>query len=133
MTEFEKLKNSIDPHKRTDKQFFLDLLDYDLQREYENLHIHCVMRMLKALYINKLKAKISAAKEERHTLNSSPEHSAENYRRVLELNAEIASLTAKMQSYKPFFDEPYFPSMDLEDPQEGYNSYYIGKRGHEGL
>ena len=133
MTEFEKLKNSIDPHKRTDKQFFLDLLDYDLQREYENLHIHCVMRMLKALYINKLKAKISAAKEERHTLNSSPEHSAENYRRVLELNAEIASLTAKMQSYKPFFDEPYFARMDLEDPQEGYNSYYIGKRGDEGL
>ena len=133
MTEFEKLKNLIEPHKQPDKQFFLDLLIPEKQKEYEDTHIAVVMRMLKAIYLSKLKVKLAEAKRERHALNSSSEHAAENYRRVLELNAYIGSLNAKMQSYKPFFDEPYFARMDLEDAKEGYNSYYIGKKGDEGL
>lgn len=133
MTDFEKLKNLIDPHKITDKAFFLDLLDADKQKEYEDAHIEGVMVMLKALYINKLKNKLTAAKEEKNSLNNSPDHNADSYRRVLELNAEINLLNDKIQSYKPFFDEPYFARMDLEDRSEGYNSYYIGKRGDEGL
>ena len=133
MTEFEKLKNSIDPHKTPDRQFYLDLLDAEKQKEYEDSHVAAVMLMLKALYINRLKAKISSAKSERHSRNSSPEHDAESYRRVLELNAEISALNEKLNSYKPFFDEPYFARMDLEDGVEGYNSYYIGKRGDTGL
>ncbi len=133
MTEFEKLKNSIDPHKVPDKQYFLDLLDGDKQRVYEDERIAAVMVMLKVLHLKKLLTKIQTAKTERHALNSDPEHNAEKYRKVLELNAQINSLKAKLQSFKPFFDEPYFARMDLEDTQDGYNSYYIGKRGDEGL
>lgn len=133
MTHLDKLKNLIDPHKKTDKSFFLGLLDADSQRAYEDERIDAVMVMLKALYINRLKNKIAAAKEERRRLNSAEGHDAGNYRQVLNLNAEINSLKAKMNSYKPFFDEPYFARMDLQDDKEGYNSYYIGKRGDEGL
>ena len=133
MTDFENLKNSINPNKQPDKQYFLGLLDGEAQREYEDGHIRNVMLMLKALYLRKLKQKIEQAESERDALNSAEGHRAENYRRVLELNACINALNAKIQSYKPFFDEPYFARMDLVDPAEGYNSYYIGKRGDEGL
>lgn len=133
MTDFENLKNSINPNKQPDKQYFLGLLDGEAQREYEDGHIRNVMLMLKALYLRKLKQKIEQAESERDALNSAEGHRAENYRRVLELNAHINALNAKIQSYKPFFDEPYFARMDLVDPVEGYNSYYIGKRGDEGL
>ncbi len=133
MTDFENLKNSINPNKQPDKQYFLGLLDGEAQREYEDGHIRNVMLMLKALYLRKLKQKIEQAESERDALNSAEGHRAENYRRVLELNAHINALNAKIQSYKPFFDEPYFARMDLVDPAEGYNSYYIGKRGDEGL
>lgn len=133
MKDFEQLKNSIDPHKNADKRFFLSLLDQSEQTEYENAHLSDVMLMLKVRYINAIRAKIAKAKAERHALNSAEEHNAENYRRVLELNAEISALNTKLNSYKPFFDEPYFARMDLVDQKEGYNSYYIGKRGDEGL
>lgn len=133
MTDLKKLKNLIDSHKTADKAFFLDLLDFEKQKLYEAEHLKAVMLMLKALRLNRLKAAIATAKSERHTLNSDPSHNAENYRRVLELNAKISALNEKINSYKPFFDEPYFARMDLEDEKEGYNSYYIGKRGDEGL
>ena len=132
MTEIEKILNLISPHKQIDKSFLMQLLDADRQRAYEDERIRAVMLALKALYINKLKKRISDCKSERDAINSS-EHTAENLRRVLELNAEISHLEGKMQTFKPFFDEPYFARMDLVDNIEGYNSYYIGKRGDERL
>ena len=51
MTDFENLKNSINPNKQPDKQYFLGLLDGEAQREYEDGHIRNVMLMLKALYL----------------------------------------------------------------------------------
>ncbi|MDE7439958.1 MAG: UvrD-helicase domain-containing protein [Clostridia bacterium] len=132
MSEIEKILNLISPKKQADEAFFKDLLDGEKQRAYEDGRIRAVMLALKALHINKLKNKISDAKRERDELNSS-EHNAENYKRVIELNAEINRLNSKVQSFKPFFDEPYFARMDLIDNIEGYNSYYIGKRGDEGL
>ncbi len=133
MTDLKSLKNSIDPHKEPTKQFFLDLLDADKQAEYEQTHVSAVMQMLKALYIGRLKAKIFAARAEKEQLVAEGDYTAEKYKRVLEINAEISRLKAKTAEYKPFFDEPYFARMDLTDEQEGYNSYYIGKRGDEGL
>ncbi len=133
MTDLKSLKNSIDPHKEPTKQFFLDLLDADKQTEYEQAHVSAVMQMLKALYIGRLKAKIFAARAEKEQLIAEGDYTAEKYKRVLEINAEISRLKAKTAEYKPFFDEPYFARMDLTDEQEGYNSYYIGKRGDEGL
>ena len=133
MKNIEELKNLIDPHKEPDKEFFLELLDGDAQRDFEEKHLKAVMAMLKALYLNALKNKIDALKSERSELTMSPDYDAEKFRRVLEINAKICSLTQKRNSYKPFFEEPYFGRMDLTDPKEGYNSYYIGKHGDEGL
>lgn len=42
---------------------------------------------------------------------------------------EIDEHKKAIDSYRCFFDEPYFARMDLTDPLEGYNSYYIGKKG----
>ncbi|MBD5632602.1 MAG: AAA family ATPase [Clostridia bacterium] len=133
MADFKSLKNSIDPHKEPDKQFFLDLLDGEKQWNYECEHINAVMLMLKALYIARLKAKVDAARAEKEQIKKDGEYTAEKYRRVLELNAEISAVKNKMNEYKPFFSEPYFARMDVTDPKEGYNSYYIGKRGDDGL
>ncbi len=133
MTDFNELKSLINPHKEPTKQFFLDLLDGDKQVSSENEHIQAVMLCLKALYINRLKLKIAAAEEERKNLPRESDYTAEKYQRVLELGAQIKAARAKMQEYKPFFDEPYFARMDLTDDKDGYNSYYIGKHGDEGL
>ncbi len=133
MTEIQKLLNSISPHKEPDRQFYLSLLDGEKQLAEEQEHLKSVMLVLKALYINKLKRAIQSAEAERDAINSGPAHTAEDYRRVLQLDSDISALGAKLLTYKPFFDEPYFARMDLEDDKEGYNSYYIGKRGDERL
>lgn len=133
MTDIKELKNLINPHKTADKQFYLDLLDSEKQVQWEDMHISAVLRMLKIAYLSKLSRRIKEAEEEKKTLTSSPDYNAEKYRRVLQLNADIAECKAKRQSYKCFFDEPYFARMDLVDDKDGYNSYYIGKRGDEYL
>lgn len=133
MADIEKLKNLINPKKNADKQFYLDLLDGEKQKEWEDAHISAVLSMLKFLHINKLTRQIREAEEERKALQSSPDYDAEKYRRVLELTAQINAAKQKRLSYKCFFDEPYFARMDLVDSQDGYNSYYIGKKGEEGL
>ena len=133
MADLNKIKKIIDPHKEPDKQFFLDLLDGDRQTAYEEEHIAAVMSMLRYIYINGLKRTIASLKEQIAGLTSDPDYNAESYRKVLQLRAEVAAARAKIESYKPFFDEPYFARMDVVDDKEGYNSYYIGKRGDEGL
>jgi len=133
MTDVEKLKNLINPRKNADKQFYLDLLDETKQVQWEDEHISAVLKMLKIAYLSKLSRKIAQAEEEKKEITASSDYNAEKYRRVLELNAEIAECKAKRESYKCFFDEPYFARMDLVDDKDGYNSYYIGKRGDEYL
>ncbi len=133
MTDFQALKNLINPKKEPTKDYFLDLLDAEKQFAYETEHVRAVMTMLRALYLARLKNKLCAAREEKESLTKREDYNAEHYRRVLELNAEISALKAKMLEYKPFFDEPYFARMDLTDDKEGYNSYYIGKHGNEKL
>ena len=133
MSKLEIYKNLISPKKTPDKQFFLDLCDEEKGLADENARVRAVLDTLKALYIRKIQLKINAAKAERDELLSSREYDAAKYRRVTELGAEINRLEKKRDEYKPFFAEPYFARMDLEDGVEGYNSYYIGKRGDEGL
>ncbi len=131
MTDIEELKNLINPHKIADKQFYLDLLDGEKQIQWEDEHISAVLRMLKIAYLSKLSRKIKEAEEEKKTLTTSSDYNAEKYRRVLQLNSEIAECRQKQSGFKCFFDEPYFARMDLVDDKDGYNSYYIGKRGDE--
>lgn len=125
---YEALHTIINSRKEPDKQFYLDLLDEDVQRAAEEEHIRAVMILLKVCYINKLKEKITAAQKEAEELRGS-EFSAENYREVIGLNAQIKQWRAEIESYKGFFTEPYFARMDVVDDKEGYNSYYIGKKG----
>ena len=125
---YEALHTIINSRKEPDKQFYLDLLDEDVQRAAEEEHIRAVMILLKVCYINKLKDKIAAAQKEAEELRGS-EFSAENYREVIGLNAQIKQWRAEIESYKGFFTEPYFARMDVVDDKEGYNSYYIGKKG----
>ncbi len=132
MTELEKILKFISPHRQPDEAFFRELLDFGRQRTYEDERIRAVMLALKALHINKLKSKITDAKRRREQLNSG-EHTAESFKQVTALDAEIKNLNAKLFLYKPLFDEPYFARMDLVDDKEGYNSYYIGKRGDQTL
>ncbi len=131
--DVQRIQALIEPHKQADKQFYLDLLDGDKQRAYENEHVCAVLAMLKYVYINKLKAQIAQAEGEKQSLTQGEDYRAEQYRRVLGLNAVIATLKEKVNGYKCFFEEPYFARMDVVDEKEGYNSYYIGKRGDERL
>lgn len=133
MTEFEELINLISPKRNTEKQYFLDLLDGEKQFAYEEERIAAVMKLLRAFRLSKLKSKLDGLKAERQEFTQSEDYNAEKYRRVLEINAEISQIKAKMQEFKPFFEEPYFARMDLTDDKEGYNSYYIGKHGDEKL
>ena len=125
---FSDLLKLIDPKKAGDKEWFLSLLDDEKQKEYEDERIRAVMQMLRILRIRPIKNKIKAAEAEIARLESG-ERSAEDYRAVKNLLAEIQGFKEKMNAFKPFFDEPYFARMDLVDQIEGYNSYYIGKKG----
>ena len=133
MKNIEEAKNLIDSHIETTRGFFLDMLDEDKQREYEERRLFALKVMLKALYLNKLRLRIRALSDERDEINGGEEHVAEGLCRVLKLDNEIMRLKKKIDSYKPIFAEPYFARMDVYDEREGYNSYYVGRRGDVGL
>ena len=133
MADLNDIKKLLSPAKQPDKAFYLNLLDDEEQRAYEERHLDAVLKMLKLIYVKKLLDSIKAASAERDALMRAPDYDAEKYRRVLELNAGIAADRQKVESFKCFFVEPYFARMDLVDEKDGYNSYYIGKKGDEGL
>lgn len=131
MTEKE-MREFIKSRKYPDKQFYLDLLDEEKQRKYEDLRVRVVMSLLKSCYINRLKLKIKEAQEQAEEMRSG-EFTAENYRAIIGLNAQIRGWREEIEGFKGFFVEPYFARMDLYDDKEGYNSYYIGKKGDVNL
>lgn len=126
-------KEKLSPHKNAEKEWFLSLLDDEKQRAYEEEHISLVMRLLRAVYIRSLQDKIKNLEEEKKKTLSSSAFSAHDYVDVVLFDKQIAMLNKKIDTYKCFFEEPYFARMDLVDDKEGYNSYYIGKRGDEKL
>ncbi len=126
---YEQLMARIDPKKSSDHDWFLSLLDDDIQREYEDKHLEAVMQMLRIVRIRPHKNAIKAANAEIERLEKEEGDAAEAYVKIKHLQAEIEKEKEKMESYHPFFNEPYFARMDLIDNVEGYNSYYIGKKG----
>ena len=126
---YEKLQMLINPQKSGDHDWFLSLLDDDAQRAYEDEHMEAVMQMLRIARIRPHKNAIREAKAEIARLEKEERDNAETYRTIKGLLAEIEQEHAKVETYHPFFDEPYFARMDLIDNKEGYNSYYIGKKG----
>ena len=130
---FDVLKEKLNPKKEADKAWFLSLLDEEEQTAYEDGHVRLVLAMLKVLHISRYQKKITECKEELTALRQKADYSAEDYRAILNKNAEIQELRKRMNGYKCFFSEPYFARMDVVDDKEGYNSYYIGKKGDVNL
>ena len=126
---YQNLIDVLDPKKNADHDWFLALLDGEKQKDYENNHIDAVMQMLRISRIREHKKAIDAAKAEIVRIGKEEENNGENYRKVSMLLKEIESRKEKIDSFRCFFDEPYFARMDLVDQIEGYNSYYIGKKG----
>lgn len=125
----ENTLSLLDPHKQADRAWFLSLLSDEEQRTYEETHIGATMRALRYFRIRPHQRRITDAETEMAELQKGRNPSAEDYRRIKELSAYIEKENAKIDEYRPFFDEPYFARMDLIDEKEGYNSYYIGKKG----
>ena len=126
---YEKLIAVIDPKKSGNHEWFLSLLDDEKQKAYEDEHMEAVMQMLRIVRIRPHKNAIKRAKAEIERLEKEENGSAEAYVKIKNLLAEIEAEKAKVEEFHPFFDEPYFARMDLIDNKEGYNSYYIGKKG----
>jgi len=127
------LKNRLDPHKNADKEWFLSLLDGERQLAYEGEHLQNVLAALKAFYVSRYLEAIAGLEEEARQIKAKENYSAEDYRQLIEINARIVEQKRRLNGYKCFFSEPYFARMDVVDDSEGYNSYYIGRKGDVNL
>lgn len=125
---YENLISVLETKKAGDHAWFLSLLDDEAQKTYEEEHIEAVMQMLRIAHIRPHKNKIKEARETIQSLEKEG-NTAENYVKIRNLMAEIEKEEEKINAFRPFFGEPYFARMDLIDNVEGYNSYYIGKKG----
>lgn len=77
---YKQLKEALNPHKEDDKNWFLSLLDEEIQKNYEEDHIKNVMLMLRAAYINPLKLKIKEYKQERENIKNGDGYDASGIR-----------------------------------------------------
>ena len=126
---YDNLTKTLDPKKSGDHAWFLSLLDEEEQSRYEKAHIQATMQILKLVRIRPHKNAVKQAKAEITALEKDKDNAAENYKKILALLAEIKVREEKINAFRPFFEEPYFARMDLVDNVDGYNSYYIGKKG----
>ena len=133
MDKHKSAKDLLCPKIDADKAWYLALLDPEAQFAYERDHLDAVLRMLKVFYILRYRRQIAQLREECEELRQKEHYSAEDFRTLQEKKAEIAENTRRMNEYKPYFFEPYFARMDVVDDKEGYNSYYIGKKGDVNL
>ncbi len=126
-------KEQLNPKINADKGWYLALLDEEKQTAYETDRLSAVLFALKYFYVSRYQRRIAELKNEIAEIRARENYSAEDYRAILEKNAEIAAEYKKRDAYKCFFSEPYFARMDVVDEKEGYNSYYIGKKGDVNL
>ena len=126
---YEKLLAVLDTKKEQNHDWFLSLLDDEKQRAYEDEHIDGVMQMLRIARIRPHKKAINEAREEITALEKEEDNKAENYKKIRELLAKITREEETMQTFRPFFDEPYFARMDLIDNIEGIIAIISEKRG----
>ena len=129
----EKLKQMLDPKRDADKAWYLALLDEEGQLCYEKEHLDAVLRMLRFYYLSRLQRRVREIEAEMESLRAQEGYSAGEYRELLEKQAQRQEVVKKIDSYKCFFVEPYFARIDVVDDKEGYNSYYIGKKGDVNL
>ncbi len=122
-------KARLEPKKDANKQWYLSLLDAGEQFSYEEKRLNCTLAMLKNAYVSIYQNKIEGAKAEIAALSAKEGYGAGDYSHIKALQASIAVWREKIEACKCFFAEPYFARMDVVDEKEGYNSYYIGKKG----
>ncbi len=130
---YEELLNILDSHKNADKEWFLSLINDEEQNRFEEQRVEAVMQMMRLVRIRPHKRKIIEAQEKIAQIDKNRNPSAADVVAMRALSAEIAAETEKMEEYRSYFEEPYFARMDLVDDKEGYNSYYIGKKGDSRL
>lgn len=123
------LNKEISSVRVADKEWFLSLLDDEKQKVYEDNHLNALLLLLRYIYLRKEQTVVREAQAELAAIRNGDDHSASAYARTLELNRIIAASRETLESYRRYFDEPYFARMDVQDDKEGYNSYYIGKKG----
>lgn len=128
-----ELKALLNPNKKADKEWYLSLLNEERQTAYEGERLGATLVMLKYYYIARYQKVIAQIKEEIEAIKRQEGYGAKEYRAILEKQAEMQSVKQKLESYRCYFAEPYFARMDVTDEKEGYNSYYIGKRGDVNL
>ncbi len=129
----EEVKTLLSPKKHADKEWYLALLDEATQLSYETEHLGATLVMLKFCYISRYKTRIAEIRSEIEEIRAHDDYAAKDYRAILEKQAELETNKQKLETYRCFFSEPYFARMDVTDEKEGYNSYYIGKKGDVNL
>lgn len=125
----EKIQSILDPKKVGGRDWFLRLLEDEIQQKYEEERLDATLRMLRLVKIAPHKKRLREAQEKIKLIESAADKSAKGYQEVKELLYVIEKEKRAIEEVRPFFDEPYFARMDLVDDKEGYNSYYIGKKG----
>ncbi len=129
----EEAEKRLSPEIKADKEWYLALLDENAQKTCEEEHLRAVLLMLRRFYLARYMKMIKKTQQDAEALKAEKSYAAEEYCQILELEGQIARLREKIDGYKCFFREPYFARMDVVDDKEGYNSYYIGKKGDVNL
>ena len=124
---YQNLIDVLDSKKSGDHDWFLDLLDDEKQVEYENTHIDAVMKTLRVARLRAHKNAIKTAQAEIKRIETEEEKNAENYCKIKSLLGEIDKRKEKIDSYRCFFDEPYFARMDFKEHEKNLEQFYIGK------
>ena len=110
---YEKLLAVLDTKKQQSHEWFLSLLDDEKQKVYEEEHIDGVMQMLRIARIRPHKNALREKQKEISRLEREERDQAETYRKIKNLLGEIEKQKEKIETYRPFFEEPYFARMDL--------------------
>ena len=98
---YEELLALLDTKRAGDHDWFLSLLDDERQKKYEDEHSEGVMQMLRIARIRPHKNAIKSKQAEIEHLEKE-DGTAENYRRIKNLLAEIELEKEKMETYRPF-------------------------------
>ena len=130
---YDELQKLLETHKLADKEWFLSLLDDEKQNEVEMEHIEAVMQIMRLIRIQPHKREIARLQARLDEINANPNPVAKDIVARNALERQLLQEREKLDAYRPYFEEPYFARMDLFDNDEGYNSYYIGKRGDSRL
>ena len=127
--DLEKIQSILEPKKKGDRDWFLSFLDDEQQRLYEEERLDATLRMLRLAKIAPHQKKLRDLQDRIEKIEKSAEKTAKGYQEANALSVLVKQEMEAIEAVRPFFEEPYFARMDLCDDKEGYNSYYIGKKG----